>query len=215
MPELRSKIPKRIGVLLSSESLWEVIFCFQEVEKNGYMRLPVALSPEKAEPVDVERRFDILHKLARIEIVDADEMKTGSISALLICAGKNEFNSLCNFENKGEAYGIDIHLRSFIRTVYRKGLPIGAFGYSVPLLVKAVQGITKSGPVVTVGNDPKLQSGIEATGSQAITTRPTEVIIDNTNKLVTCGGQLSSTRLEEVADDCKNMFQAILELIKG
>lgn len=215
MPELRSKIPKRIGVLLSSESLWEIIFCFQEIEKNGYMRLSVSFTPEILEAPDIIKRNDILGKLARIEIIDAPEMKTGSISALIMSVGKEEFHSLCDFDKKGEAFGIDHKLRAFIRTVYRKGLPIGAFGYAVPLLVKAVQGITASGPVVTVGNDPKLQAGIEATGSQAITTRPTEVIIDNTNKLVTCGGQLASTRLEEVADDCKNMFKAILELIKG
>ena len=215
MPELRSKIPKRIGVLLSSESLWEVIFCFQEIEKNGYMRLSVAYTPEGGEPELIERRNEILNTTARIDIVDALEMKTGSINALIMSMGEDEFNSLCDFDKKGEAFGIDLKFRSFIRTVYRKGLPIGAFGYAVPLLVKAVQGITASGPVVTVGNDPKLQSGIEATGAQAITTRPTEVIIDNTNKLVTCGGQLASTRLVEVADDCKNMFRAILELIKG
>ncbi len=215
MPELRSKIPKRIGVLLSSDSLWEIIFCFQEIEKNGYLRLAVAYAPENLDQLIVKKRNDILDKIARIDIIDAPEMKTGSISALIMSAGKEEFDSLCDFEKKGEAFGIDLKFRSFVRTVYRKGLPIGAFGYAVPLLAKAVQGITKSGPVVTVGNDPKLQSGIEATGAQAITTRPTEVIIDNTNKLVTCGGQLASTRLVEVADDCKNMFKAILELIKG
>jgi enhancing lycopene biosynthesis protein 2 len=215
MPELRSKIPKRIGVLLSSESLWEIIFCFQEIEKNGYMRLPVSFKPESADAAMLASRNKIHNSLSRIEIIDTEDVKVSSIRALIICAGKAEFNSYGNFEEKGEAFGIDLKLRSFLRTVYRKGLPIGAFGYAVPLLIKAVQGITKTGPIVTVGNDPRLQAGIEAAGSQAITTRPTEVVIDNTNKLVTSGGQLASKRLTEVAADCENMFKAILELIKG
>jgi len=215
MSELRSKIPKRIGVFLSGESLWEVIFSFQEIEKSGYMRLPVSFTPEGTNAQAMEKRISILNSLSRIEITDIEEMSPGSINALILCAGKDEFNAFCNFETKGEAFGIDQKLRAFIRTVYRKGLPIGAYGYAVPLLVKAVQGITSTGPVVTVGNDPRLQAGIEASGAQSITTRPTEVVIDNTNKLVTSGGQLSSKRLTEVAADCENMFKAIMELAKG
>jgi enhancing lycopene biosynthesis protein 2 len=215
MPELRSKIPKRIGVLLSRDSLWEIIFCFHEIEKNGYMRLPISFVDDTPGHPETKNNDPVLNNLSRIEIIDSEELKTGSIQALIMCSSKNEFNSLCNFEVKGEAFGIDLKLRAFLRTVYRKGLPIGAFGYAVPLLVKAVQGITKTGPIVTVGNDPRLQSGVEAAGAQAITTRPTEVIIDNTNMLVTSGGQLASKRLTEVAADCENMFKAILELLKG
>lgn len=215
MPELRSKIPKRIGVLLSRKNLWETIFCFHEIEKNGFMRLAVHFKPENIDIKESDKHNEILNDLARLDIVDAMELKTSSIQALILTAGKEEFNSLCDFEKKGEAYGIDLKLRSILRMVYRKGLPLGAFGYAVPILVKAVQGITKSGPIVTVGNNPKLQAGVEAAGAQAITTRPNEVVIDNTNKLVTCGGQLSSARLVEVAADCENMFKAILELLKG
>lgn len=215
MPELRSKIPKRIGVLLSSKNFWETIFSFYEIERNGYMRLAVAFTPESIDPLMIKNKNSILDDLARLEIIEAAEMKTSAIRALIMSVDEEQFGSLCDFDKKGKAYGIDLKFRAFLRTVYRKGMPIGAFGYAVPLLVKAVQGITKSGPVVSVGNNPKLQSGIEATGAQAITTRPTEVIIDNTNKLVTCGGQLSSTRLVEVAADCENMFKAIVELIKG
>ena len=215
MPELRSKIPKRIGVLLSSESLWEVIYIFHQIESNGYMRMPIAFNPKNPESAELKRRNSILKTLSRIDITDAEELKTGSLKALIMSVGASEFKHLCNFEEEGKAFKILPELRAFLRAVYRKGLPIGAFGHAVPLLVKAVQGITNSGPVVTVGNDPKLQSGIEAAGAQAITTRPTEVIIDHTNKLVTSGGQLATKRLVEVSADCENMFAAIVELIKG
>lgn len=178
------------------------------------MRLPVALWPEKLSSENIVFRKAIHKDLSAMDIVDADDVKAGSLKALLISVGKSEFNELCNFNEKGEAYGIDSKLRAFLRAIYRKGLPIGAFGHAVPLLAKAVQGITKAGPIVTVGNDPMLQVGIEAAGAQSITTRPTEVIIDHTNKFVTSGGQLASKRLTEVADDCENMFKAILELIK-
>jgi enhancing lycopene biosynthesis protein 2 len=156
-----------------------------------------------------------MKSLAGIDIENIENVKPGSLQAVVIAAGESEFNTLCDFEAKGKAFGVDSGLRGFLRAIYRRGLPIGAFGRAVPLLTKSIQGITDAGAVVTVGNDPRLQSGVEATGAQAITTRPGEVIIDESNKLVTCGGQLASNRLTEVAADCENMFTAIVELIKG
>ncbi|MCP4582655.1 MAG: hypothetical protein GY839_13680 [candidate division Zixibacteria bacterium] len=215
MPELRSKIPKRIGVLLSSESLWEIIFCFHQIESKGYMRMPIVFTPVGADPDEPDFKKSIHKNLSRIDLTDAEDLKTGSLTALIMAVGEKEFDTLCDFDEKGKAFKISTELRAFLRTVYRKGLPIGAFGHAVPILVKAIQGITQSGPVVTVGNNPKLQSGIEAAGAQAITTRPTEVVIDQTNKLVTSGGQLATKRLVEVSADCENMIKALLELIKG
>lgn len=215
MPELRSKIPKRIGVLLSTESLWEVVFCFQQIEINNYMRMALTFTVKNSEQEPESTQNSIFKRLSGIDLEYAPEVQTGSLKAVIMTAGESEFNNLCDFETRGEAFGVDHDLRAFIRAIYRKGLPIGAFGYAVPLLVKSIQGICNTGPVVTVGNNPKLQAGIEATGSQAITTRPTEVIIDHSNKLVTSGGQLASNRLIEVAADCENMFTALTELIKG
>ena len=221
MTELRSKIPKRIGVLLSIESLWEVVFSFYQIEQNNYMKMALTVIPENVRipeeniPPDILFKESIQTNIAAINLENAYDIKPGSLLAVILIAGEKEFNSLCDFENKGNAFGVDSKFRTFLRAIYRRGLPIGAFGRAVPLLVKSIQGITEAGPIVTIGNDPKLQSGIEAAGGQAITTRPTEVIIDHENKLVTSGGQFASNRLVEVADDCKNMFKAIVELIKG
>jgi len=221
MPELRTKIPKKIGVLLSAESIWEVVFSFYQIENNNYLRMAVEFtsesspSPEDDRPPEQLLKESIYQNLSGIDIKNTVDLKPGSLQAFILTVGETEFNSLCNFEEKGGAFGVNHDLRTFLRAIYRGGMPIGAFGYAVPLLVKSIQGITDAGPVVTVGNDPKLHSGIEAAGGQAITTRPTEVIIDHDNKLVTSGGQLASNRFIEVAADCENMFIALLELIKG
>lgn len=215
MPELHRKIPKKIGVLLSGETLWEIVFAFHQIETHGFLRMGISLEPEKLSSKGESQDRSIYQKLSGLESVEMAEVKIGSLQAVILAAGEADFNNLSDFELKGEAFGIDHGLRAFARAIYRRGLPIGAFGYAVPLLVKGIQGIARAGPVVTVGNNPKLQAGIIAAGAQAITTRPTEVVIDQTNKLVTSGGQLSSNRLVEVAADCENMLSAIIELIKG
>jgi len=214
MPELRSKIPKRIGVTLSYESVWEVVFSFYQVEHHGYLRMAIALDDGISRAPD-SVKTSVFKNLSGINVEKASDIKTGSLRALVISVGESEFDSLCDFSSKNEAYAVDHVFRAFVREVYRRGLPIGSFGRAVPLVVKSIQGIARAGPMVTVGNNPKLQAGIEAAGAQAITTRPTEVIIDHANKLVTSGGQLASNRLVEVAADCENMFEAIIELSKG
>jgi len=215
MVELRSKIPKRIGVLLSSESLWEIVYLFYQIDLNGFMRLPITCRGQSESPKHQVDHSPLFEHLSRIEITNAVDVKPGSLQALILTAGQADFDLYCNYAQAGEAFGVDQGLRAFLRAAHRRGMPIGAFGHAVPLLVKSIQGITKAGPVVTVGNNPILQAGIAAAGAQAVVTRPTEVIIDETNNLVTSGGFLASNRPTEVAADCENMLKAIMELIKG
>jgi enhancing lycopene biosynthesis protein 2 len=215
MAEIRSKIPRRIGVVLSAESIWEVVYTFYQIDLNGYMRLPIAYDPANQEGKPNAFRMTYYDSLSKLEIAKTDEVKQGSLRALIVSAGENEFNQLSTFQQAGEAFGVDQGLRAFLRAAYRRGMPIGAFGFAVPLLVKSIQGITKTGPVVTVGNNPILQTAMETAGGQAVVTRPTEVIIDETNNLVTSGGMMATNRPTEVAQDCENMFKAIMELIKG
>ncbi len=215
MTEIRSKIPRRIGVILSVESIWEVVYAFYQIDLNGFMRLPIAYEPSNHEAKPNASRTAYYNSISKLDVSKAEDVKPGSLQALLISVGENEFNQLSNFQQVGEAFGVDQGFRAFLRAAYRRGMPIGAFGYAVPLLVKSIQGITKTGPVVTVGNNPILQTSIETAGAQAVVTRPTEVIIDETNNLVTSGGMIATNRPTEVAQDCENMFKAIMELIKG
>ena len=94
------------------------------------------------------------------------------------------------------------------------GKPIGTFGNGSILVAKALQGITKSGLVLTVGNNPKLQAVAESSGAQAVVTKPGEVVLDNTNRLVSSGGELNSKRPVEVFSACENLISGMIELME-
>lgn len=215
MTGLRSKIPKRIGVIVSCERPWEISYIYYQIDLHGFLRLPIVQYPSGEDPKRSEERKAAVSRLSNMDAEAAPEVKTGSLQALIICCGRADFEAYCNFFSAKEAFGVDPGLREFLRRAFRRGLPIGALGYAVPLLVKSIQGLTGGGAVVTVGNDPLLQSGIEAAGAQAVVTRPTEVIIDETNRLVTSGGEHASNRPTEVAAACENVVKALIELIKG
>lgn len=194
---------------MSGGSAWEIIFCFYHLEKKGVLRLPIGVptvnSPELAEQIDRE--------LARGSLVGLADVKATGIDAVIIPGGPRIFGNLCNFNDAGEAFKVDDNLKGLLKNIYRLEKPIGAFGSSSALVTKALQGITKSGLVVTVGSDPKLQAAVSSSGAQAVVTRPGEVVLDQTNKLVSSGGELGSRRPAEVSESCENLITGILELL--
>lgn len=110
---------------------------------------------------------------------------------------------------------VNDQFKNLLKGIYRLEKPIGAFGESAFLVAKALQGITRSGMVVTVGNDPRLQAAIEKCGSQAVVTRPGEVVLDETNMIVTSGGELATKRVGEVFSSCENLLSGFVGLIKN
>ncbi len=206
-----SKTPSKIGIIVSSGAFWEIIYCFYHIEKSGYLRQPITVQND--DEVDIQNKIEL--NLSKHSIEHINNIKATGINGLIIHSGVELFNSLCDFENAGNALKIDNSLKGLIKGMYRLEKPIGAFGEASLLVAKSLQGITKAGPVVTVGNDPKLQDGIGSTGAQAVVTRPGEVVLDEENKIVSSGGEFNTKRPVEVFGACDNLMKGIDEFIKG
>lgn len=203
--------PRKIGIVVSGANPWEIVFCILHIERSKFMRAPVkfALNGISPDAISVEQ------DLSRQTHIPIEEVKATGVEGIIIPGGKRLFNNLCNFETAGDALKVDDNLKNLLKGIYRLEKPIGAFGESVFLVTKALQGITRSGLVVTVGNDPKLQAGIEMSGAQAVVTRPGEVVLDETNKIVTSGGELATKRVGEVYSSCENLLSGLIGLIEG
>ncbi len=204
-----ARTPRKAGIIISGGNPWEILFCFLQLEKHGYLRVPISAPTDGPAPFIAE----IDSEIARTSITPLADLKATGIDTIIIPGGRRLFTSLSNFQEVGDAFKIHEGLRALLRGIYRLEKPIGAFGSGSVLVTKSIQGITKSGPVVTVGSDPKLQAAISASGAQAVVTRPGEVILDETNLLVTSGGELGSKRPSEVYESCGNLVSAITELI--
>ncbi len=201
--------PRKAGIIISGGNPWEILFCFLQLEKSGFLRIPISVSNCGPDDLISETESEI----ARTAITCLNDVKATGIDALIVSGGKRLFNSLTNFQEAGNAFKVHEGFKTLIKGVYRLGKPIGAFGAGSVLVTKSLQGITHSGIVVTVGSDPKLQSAVTATGAQTVVTRPTEVVLDQTNKLATCGGELGSKRPSEVYESCGNLISALTELM--
>ena len=203
--------PRKIGIIINGGNPWEIVFCILHIERCKFMRMPIKLDFDGAVPDAVSLAQD-LSRQSHAAIAD---VKATGIEGIIIPGGRRLFDGLCNFETAGDSLKVDDNLKNLLKGIYRLEKPIGAFGESAFLVTKALQGITRSGLVVTVGNDPKLQAGIEMSGAQAVITRPGEVVLDETNKIVTSGGELSTKRVGEVFSSCENLLSGLTGLIEG
>jgi enhancing lycopene biosynthesis protein 2 len=205
-----AKSPRKIGVIISGGNPWEIIFCFYHFEKQGLLRVPISIP----QPQNTESQALYEMELAGGTPVNLADVKVTGLDAVLVPGGNLLLNTLCNYQEAGGNFAVHDGLKNFLRGVYRLGKPIGAFGASAILVTRALQGITRSGSVVTVGSDPKLQAIISNTGGQAVVTRPGEVILDQTNKLVTSGGEFGTRRPTEINEACENLVTGLSELIE-
>jgi enhancing lycopene biosynthesis protein 2 len=201
--------PRKIGLFITGGNPWEIVFSILHLEKQKLLRLPITIDIDgfSASSAEVEE------ELSRLTPVKIEKVKATGIDTVIIPGGMRFFRGLCDFDEAGEAMKVDDRLKTLLKGIYRLEKPIGAFGPAVLLLTKALQGITRSGPVVTVGNDPRLQAGIEKSGAQAVITRPGEVVLDETNKLVTSGGELGTRRVSDVNAACENLLSGLIELM--
>jgi enhancing lycopene biosynthesis protein 2 len=204
-----AKTPRKAGIIISGGNPWEILFSIFHLEKQGFMRLAISV------PITASSKIthDLDSEIARSSLIDLNDVRATGLDAMIIPGGMRLFASLGNIDESGGALKVDEGLKNLLKGIYRLGKPIGAFGPGVALVVKSLQGITRSGAVVTVGSDPKLQAVVSASGAQAVVTRPGEVVIDQSNKLATSGGELGSKRPSEVFESCGNIVSALLELI--
>ena len=205
-----SKAPKKIGIIVSGGTPWEIIFCSLFIEKMGYLKLPLTVYSEDPSEDIAEVEAD----LARGKPDYIGDYKATDITALVMPGGLRLLNQVSDFDDVGDGFTINDEVRSLIRGLFRIEKPIGAFGASALLVSRALQDIVTEGIVVTVGNNPKIQAGIEGAGAQAVVTRPSEVVLDEENKLATCGGELGTKRPAEIYSSCENLLAGVEEFIK-
>jgi len=205
-----SKTPRKIGLIVSGGTPWEIVFCSFFIEKMGYLKLPLTVYSE----YPTEDIADYEADLARGKPEYIGDYIATDIEALIMPGGLRLLSAASEYDTVGDGFKIDEDVRSLIRGLYRIEKPIGAFGASALLVSRALQDLVSEGIVVTVGNNPKIQAGIEGAGAQAVITRPSEVVLDEKNKLATCGGELGTKRPIDIYSSCENLLAGVEEFIK-
>ncbi|MBD3169347.1 MAG: hypothetical protein GF307_07680 [candidate division Zixibacteria bacterium] len=205
--------PRKLGVLLSSfggdfsPDIWELLFLYYFVEKSRF-RIVNIIAPDLDSGRSITKIQDIPGLImGTYEPMDREIGK--DISALII-PGVISIDKKASQEEK---VALNQELKRFIRDIYRRKKPIAASGFSVKYLTQAINDLTESPPSVTVGNDPRFDKFLERMGVISVNTRNSEVIIDETNELVTTAGHYGEEKIGSVNKAMENMVSGLLSLI--
>ncbi len=218
---------KKIAVLLSGCGVWdgseihEATLTLYFLARAGAQPVPIAPRIPQAETIDhftqrrAEEERDVLVESARIsrgEIKDIREVTGGDIDGLIIPGGFGAAKNLSNFAQAGENCTINEEVKRLIRDMVRRRKPVGALCIAPILVAKALQGMEKVTPTLTIGNDPTTAKKLEKMGAVHVTAKVDEAIIDNANRIVSTPAYMIGPGIQDVAKGIENLVKGVMEL---
>jgi enhancing lycopene biosynthesis protein 2 len=147
-------------------------------------------------------------RIARGKISPLKNYKASHYDALILPGGFGVAKNLSSYAFDGAACSVDKVVELAIRDTYKAGKPIGALCIS-PVVIARVLGEVD----ITIGNDIDTATHIEEFGGVHIEAGHGEVVIDNTNKIVSSPCYMLDASISDIAKGCDNLIKAIIEMI--
>jgi enhancing lycopene biosynthesis protein 2 len=150
-------------------------------------------------------------RIARGKIRDLASVSASDFDALMFPGGYGVTMNLSNFAEKGAQATVLPALAKLMREVHAAGRPIG-LACIAPVLAARVFGEDKLHPRLTVGSDPAVASAINQMGGQHQNVGPTEVLVDEQNKLVSTPCYMNDVGPWTISQGAERMVEEVLRL---
>ncbi len=148
-------------------------------------------------------------RIARGNIKALTAYKADDYDALILPGGFGVAKNLCTYAFDGADFSVNRQVEDALVSTYKAGKPIGALCISPVLLAGVFDGID-----VTIGKDAGTASDIEKLGAIHIETGPGEIVVDNSNRIVTNPCYMIDSDISDIYNGADNVIKAIIELIK-
>jgi len=159
---------------------------------------------------EMDEKRNVLIEAARIargDIKPLNKYNPSDYDALILPGGFGVAKNLCTYAIDGVDFKIDTVVEKALKSTHKAGKPIGALCISPVLLA----GIFSEADL-TIGKDKNTAADIEKLGSVHIEAGPGEVVIDNSNRIVTNPCYMLDSRISEIAEGAENVVKAIMEM---
>ncbi|MBN0985957.1 isoprenoid biosynthesis glyoxalase ElbB [Amphritea pacifica] len=147
-------------------------------------------------------------RLARGEIIDLADASPADYDALIIPGGFGAAKNLSNFAVAGAAAVVTPGLISFTQAIHAAGKPVGLICIA-PAMTPLLFG---KGAICTIGNDKEVAAAIEAMGGQHQECGCSDIIIDDTRKIVTTPAYMLAGSISEAASGINKLVDKVLQL---
>lgn len=147
-------------------------------------------------------------RIARGEIIDLEDADPNEYDALIIPGGFGAAKNLSDFAVKGADCSVTPSLQSFARTMHQVGKPIGLICIA-PAMTPLLFG---QDTVCTIGTDADTAAAINTMGGQHQDCPVEDIVIDETNKLVSTPAYMLAGSITEAAEGINKLVDKVLEL---
>jgi len=220
-------MPAKVGVVLSGcgvldgSEIHEAVSVLVALDRRGAAIVCMAPNVPLAtinhlthQPVEAHR--NVLEESARIargKVRVIASVQAGEIDALVFPGGFGAAKNLCDFATAGAKARVNPDVARLLRDCHASGKPIG-LACIAPVIAAAVLGYDGRRPRVTVGTDARTADAITQMGGQHVEVGPTDICIDEANRLVTTPCYMNDVGPAIVFDGADKMVEAVLKMIR-
>jgi enhancing lycopene biosynthesis protein 2 len=204
-----SEITEAVSVLVALDRRGANIICIAPNIPQAHVVNHLTRKPEP------QQRRSVLEESARIargNIRDLATVKAAELDALVIPGGFGAAKNLCNFASKGADATVNEQVRALLVEMHKAKKPIG-LACIAPVLAARVFGEMGLKPILSIGTDPGTAAAINQMGGQHQNTGPTDICIDEANRIVTTPCYMNDVGPWTVYQGADKMVEAVLKMI--
>lgn len=213
----------RIGVVLSGcgvfdgTEITEAVSVLIAIDQLGHEAVCIAPDEPQLHTIDhlhgrpaPEHRNVLIEsaRIARGKVTPIDKVRASELDALIFPGGFGAAKNLSDFAIKGDHCQVKPAVASLARAVHAAGKPIG-FACIAPVLAARLFGAT-----VTIGNDPTTAAAIGTLGGQHVERGPTEICLDEANRIVSTPCYMYDSSPAKVFEGAKRMVEAVVSMLR-
>jgi enhancing lycopene biosynthesis protein 2 len=219
---------KKIGVVLSGcgvmdgAEIHESVITLLAIDRAGAQAICMAPNIEQSgvtnhltgKEAPAERRNVLVEsaRIARGKIQDIRDVRAADLDAVILPGGYGAAKNLCDFAVKGENCHVQPDVARLLREMLKTRKPIGVICIAPALMAKVAQeaGVTIT---LTIGNDPGTASALKKMGIEHVAAPVTDIVIDQTHKVVSTPAYMLAQRISEAATGIEKLVGAVIGMV--
>ena len=219
---------KRVAVVLSGcgfldgSEIYESVCTLLAIDRAGASYQ--AFAPDKPQldvvnhavqqPAAGERRNVLVEagRLARGKILPLAKLKMADHDALVLPGGFGAAKNLVNYAVKGAGCDIDPDVARVLKEAHSLKKPIGAICIA-PVVVARALGADHH-PTLTIGGDDPTAADIEKLGGCHKKAAATDIVVDETNRIVSTPAYMLAERISQVSDGVSKLVDRVLAMCR-
>ena len=219
---------KKIAVVLSGSGFWdgaeiqEAVLTLLALDRAGAKTICAAPDIQQyhtvdhvsGQPAEQGSRNVLLEsaRIARGDIIPLADLKIDDVDAVIFTGGYGAAKNLCTFGIDGPDCKIEAESKRVILETLAAHKPLGVMCIAPALAAKAVEG-TDYKLTLTIGNDQATAQAIESLGARHVNCAVDDIVVDETNKVVTTPAYMLGPSISFVAKGIDKLVEKVLSLI--